>query len=83
MDSNEDTMGVSNDIVFVKDHTNSIGDNDNKNANNHQGIMALVAIMEPATESQAFRAHKQSMKRHHSSKIEVLWNSGSNGDLIF
>ena len=51
-------MGDPNDNFSVKDHTNSIGNNDNKNAKDRLGVTALVAIMEPVTESQAFRAHK-------------------------
>jgi hypothetical protein len=45
--------------------------------------MALVAIMEPATESQSSRVNKQPLKSHPSNKINVLLDSGSDGDLYF
>ncbi len=47
------------------------------------GVTALVAIMEPATESQASRASKQPLRSCPSNKIKVLLDSGSDGDLIF
>ena len=43
----------------------------------------MVAIMEPATQSQAFKRHKQPLKGHPSNKIKVLLDSGSDGDLYF
>ena len=55
-------MGNPNDNFSVKDHTNSIGYNDNKTAKDWLGVMALIAVMEPVTENQAFRAHKQPRK---------------------
>ncbi len=45
--------------------------------------MALVAIMEPATESQTFRVNKQPLKGFHSNKINVLLDAGSDGDHFF
>ena len=45
--------------------------------------MALIAIMEPATESQSSRAYKQPLRSRPSNKIKVLLDSGSNGDLYF
>jgi hypothetical protein len=47
------------------------------------GVMALIAIMEPATESQSSRANKQPLRSSPSNKIKVLLDSGSNGDLYF
>ncbi len=47
------------------------------------GVTALVAIMEPATESQSSRAYKQPLRSRPSNKIKVLLDSGSDGDLIF
>ena len=47
------------------------------------GVTALVAIMEPATESQSSRANKQPLRSRPSNKIKVLLDSGSDGDLIF
>ena len=53
------------------------------NTKDHLGVTALVAIMEPATESQSARAHKQPLRSHSSNKIKVLLGSGSDGDLMF
>jgi hypothetical protein len=47
------------------------------------GVMALVTIIEPVTESQAFRACKQLLRSRTSNKIKALLDSGSDGDLIF
>ena len=47
------------------------------------GVTALVAIMEPATESQSSRAYKQPLRSRPSNKIKVLLDSGSDGDLYF
>ena len=46
-------------------------------------VMALIAIMEPATESQSSRAYKQPLRSCPSNKIKVLLDSGSDGDLYF
>jgi hypothetical protein len=45
------------------------------------GVTAVIAIMEPATESQSSRAHKQPLRSRPSNKIRVLLDSGSDGDL--
>ncbi len=74
-------MGDPNDNLNVKDHTTSIGDNDNKNAKDCLGILALIAIMKLATESQVFRANKQPLKSHPSDKIQVLLDSVSNREI--
>jgi hypothetical protein len=55
----------------------------NSNTKNKLGVMALIAIMEPATESQSSRAHKQPLRSHPSNKIKVLLDSGPDGDLYF
>ncbi len=39
--------------------------------------------MKPATESQASRACKQPLRSHPSNKINIILDSGSDGDLIF
>ena len=65
-------MGNPNENFSVKDHTSSIGNNTNKNAKDRLRIMALIAIMEPAIESPAFKAHKQHLKDCPSNKIKVL-----------
>ena len=43
----------------------------------------MVAIMEPATESQKFSRKKLPLTSRPSNKIKVLLDSGSNGDLYF
>eukprot|EP00804_Cyclotella_cryptica_P016680 CCRYP_001999-RA/>CCRYP_001999-RA protein AED:0.06 eAED:0.06 QI:1397/-1/1/1/-1/1/1/255/979 len=53
------------------------------NTKDRLGVTALVAIMEPATESQSGRAYKQPLRSRPSNKIKVLLDSGSDGDLIF
>ncbi len=45
--------------------------------------MALIAIMEPATEGQTSRVNKQPLKGCTSNKINALLDSGSDGDLFF
>ena len=45
--------------------------------------MALVAIMEPATESQNFSRKKLPLKSNPRNKIKVLLDSGCDGDLYF
>ena len=47
------------------------------------GVTALVAIIEPVTESQSSRAYKQPLRSQPSNKIKVPLDSGSDGDLIF
>ncbi len=44
--------------------------------------MGLIAIMEPANESKAFRASKQTLKDSPSNKIKVLLDSGSDEDFF-
>ena len=56
MNNTGDTTNAPNNDFIFKDHTNSIGDNDNKNAKDRLGVTALIAIMEPATDDQSFRA---------------------------
>ena len=45
--------------------------------------MALVAIIEPETKGQSSQAKKQPLKSCPSSKIKVLLDSESNGDIFF
>ncbi len=47
------------------------------------GVTTVIAIMEPATESQSSKAYKQPLRSHPSNKIRVLLDSGSDGDLYF
>ena len=47
------------------------------------GVMALVAIMEPATENLASKGPHIPLRSCPSNKIRVLLDTGSNGDLFF
>ena len=78
---------TNNDDVF--DNINKVS-NDNvtmkttdANTKNKLGVTALIAVMEPATESQSYRAHKQPLRSRPSNKIKVLLDSESIGDLYF
>ena len=46
-------------------------------------LMGLIAIMEPATESQSSRTYKQPLRSHPNNKIKVLLDSESNRDHYF
>ncbi len=58
---------------------NNKGHHVDKGTKEHLGVMALIAIMEPATESQTSRVNKQPLKVHPSNKIsfDVLGNEKS------
>ena len=58
-------------------------DNAKCNTSGYLGVMALIAIMEPATEGQKFSRKKLPLVSHPSNKIKVLLDSGSDGDLYF
>ena len=45
--------------------------------------MAIVAIMEPATENLSSKISQIPLMSHPSNKIQVLLDTGSNGDLFF
>ena len=67
---------VSNDHITMKTI--------NPNTKDKLSVTALIAIMEPVTESQSSRAYKQPLRSHpNNNKIKVLLDSGSNGDLYF
>ena len=53
-----------------------------KGTKEYLDVMALIAIMEPATESQTSRGNKQPLKGCPSNKMKVLLDSGSDGDLF-
>jgi hypothetical protein len=77
-------IDVSDDITNISsdDFTMKIL-NQKENTKEQVGVMALIAIMEPATESQSSREYKQLLRSHPSNKIKVLLDSGFNGDLYF
>ena len=52
---------------------NKVIKEDAKHKTSYLGVMALIAIMELATESQSFRRIKQPLKSHPSNKIKVLF----------
>ena len=56
--------------------------NQKENTKEQLGVMALIAIMEPVTESQSSRVIKQPLRSHPSNKNKVLLDSGSHGDLF-
>jgi hypothetical protein len=76
-DVSNDTTNVSCNNITMKTL------NQKENTKEQLAVMALIAITEPATESQSSRAHKQPLRSHPSNKIKVLLDSGSNGDLYF
>ena len=78
-----DTTGAPCDNFIDKGHKNGIGNNGDNNTKDRLGVMALISVMEPATENQAFKPYKQPLKGHPSNKIKVLLDSGDNGDLFF
>ncbi len=51
VNNTKDITSDPNHNGIVKDNTNGIGNNDNKNAKDHLGVIALIAIMELAIES--------------------------------
>ena len=71
----DDITNYSNDNITLK--------TTNPNTKDKLGFTALIAIMEPLTESQSSRAYKQPLRSRPSNKIKVLLDSGSNGDLYF
>ena len=71
---------MSNDIIHFS-HDNITMKTTNPNTKDKLGVMALIAIMEPATESQSSRSYKHPLRSHPSNKIKVLLDSGSDGDL--
>ena len=68
-------LNISNDNINMKTI--------NTNTKDKLGVTALIAIMEPATESQSSRAYKQPLRSRPSNKIKALLDSGSDGDLLF
>jgi len=50
--------------------------NQKENTKDKLGVTALVAIMEPATETQFSRAHKQPLRIHPSKKPKSYWIQG-------
>ena len=71
---------MSNDITIVSNDNFNMKTT-NPNTKDKLGVTALIAIMEPATESQFSRAYKQPLRSRPSNKIKVLLESGSDGDL--
>jgi hypothetical protein len=75
----------------VSNNTNNISSNNvtmktinwKENTKDKLGVTALIAIMEPVTESLSSRAYKQPLRSRPSNKIKVLLDSGSDGDLYF
>ena len=78
-----DNDNVSSDNITMK--TQKMDNNPSPKISTKEklGVTALIAIMEPATESQSSRVNKQPLRSRPSNKIRVLLDSGSDGDLYF
>ena len=76
-DVSNDSTNVSHENITIKTT------NQKENTKEKLGVTALIAIMEPVTESPSSRAYKQPLRSHPSNKIKVLLDSGCNGDLYF
>ena len=77
VDDTDNSKNVAETLSKVKDK------NARSNTSDYLRATALVAIMEPATESQKFSKKKPPMAICPSNKIEVLLDSGLDGDLYF
>ena len=75
------TINISSDNVTMKTQKQDKEQIQFKNTTPHLGVTAVIAVMEPATESQSSRAYKQPLRSRPSNKIRVLLDSGSDGDL--
>jgi hypothetical protein len=72
-------INVSNDTTNVSSNNITMKTiNQKENTKGQLGVMALIAIMKPVTESQSSRAYKQPLRSCPSNKIKVLLDSGSN-----
>ena len=76
---NSDTSGKIAKAKQSKISTSKVGDN----KTNHLSVTAVIAIMEPATESPEISRKKLPMVSRPSNKVKVLLDSGSDGDLYF
>ena len=78
---NEKNIVENNHVVpSINAHTTPPKQVDTKD---HLGVTALIALMEPATESPASRTVKHPRRSCTSKQIKVLLDSGSSGDLYF
>ena len=73
--------GTNNCKIIVETFSKLKDKNTKSNTSDYLGIIALVAKMEPATESQEFSRKKLPLKSHPSNKIKILLDSGSDEDL--
>ena len=88
--TNRGDLTKSNDSKFIESKT-SKQPQTNKGSTpkvgstktDYLGVTAVIAIMEPATESQEFSRKKLSLVSRPSNKVKVLLDSGSDGDLYF
>ena len=70
---------MSNDITNVSSDNNTMK-TIKQNTKDKVDVTALIAIVEPGTESQSSRAYKQPLRSPPSNKIKVQLDSGSNGN---
>ena len=78
-----DNKNISSDDITMKTLKMDKNPSPKDNTKEKLAVTALIAIMEPATESQSSRVNKQPLRSCPSNKIRVLLDSGSNRDLYF
>ena len=76
-------INVANDHITMKNLDTGKTQHETQDTKECLGVMAVRAIMEPATESQSSRAYKLPLRSRPSNKIRVLLDSGSDGDRFF
>ena len=82
-DVSNDNNNISSDNITMKTQKMDKNPSPKISTKEKLGVTALIAIMEPATESQSSRVNKQPLRSRPSNKIRVLLDSGSDGDLYF
>ena len=78
-----DTKKDKSSKISAKNGRTVHDDNVTSNTSDYVGVTALIAIMEPVTESHEFSRKKLPLISCPSNKIKVLLDSGSDGDLYF
>ncbi len=80
---NNDSKSIESKIS-KKSQTNKGSTTKSSNTKtDYLGVTAVIAIMEPATESHNFSRKKSPLVSHPSNKVKVLLDSESDGDLYF
>lgn len=81
MDITEDTICAPSDNFIVKNLKDDANNNTDIDTKDCEGVTALIAKIELTPESESPRANKQPLRCHPSNNINILLDSGSNGDL--